>query len=106
MKVSEKLADIAALSLEAGCPVIFKRLIRASIMMADHDTDGELSRGIDEAEDREEDEEIGPDSEDNDEDEDVEGFAGFPMGALPYKERRRGPHHKDVGVGKPDWWNP
>jgi hypothetical protein len=40
------------------------------------------------------------------EDDDTEAFTGFPMGALPQKERLKGPHPKDVSLGKPDWWNP
>lgn len=105
MNISEKLADVAALVLEAGQPTLFKRLIHASVALAKakHDTDEELREGIEE--DSEEHEELYVDDFE-DEDEDVEGFVGLPVGALPHKERRRGPHPKDVGLAKPDWWNP
>ena len=99
MKVSERLSDVAALVLEQGQPALFKRLIRASIFVGKHDSDRELAEGLEEHEEE-------PIPEEEIDDEDVEGFAGFPAGALPYKERRRGPHPKDVGIAKPDWWNP
>lgn len=108
MNTSEKLADVAALVLEAGQPVLFKRLIHASVALAKHDTDEELREGIEE--DAEENEELYTsddlEDEDEDDDKDVVGFVGLPVGALPHKERRRGPHPKDIGVAKPDWWNP
>lgn len=107
MDVSEKLADVAALALEAGQPALFKRLIHASVLLAKHDTNEELQEGI--QEDREKNDDLyepDEDEDEEDEDEDFEAFVGLPVGALPYKERRRGPHPKDVGVAKPDWWNP
>lgn len=43
----------------------------------------------------------------SDDDDDVEGsFRGMPVGALPVKERRKGPRKQDIGIAKPDWWNP
>lgn len=110
MKISDRLDDIAALVLEQGQPELFKRLIRASVIVSKHNSDRELADGIehdhseDELTEVEDSEEVDDDEADDD---DVEGaFLGFPAGALPHKERRRGPHEKDVGVGKPDWWNP
>lgn len=49
-------------------------------------------------------EDEGEDSSSEEEPKDKEGF--FPVSALPIKERRKGPNPKDVGVAKPDWWNP
>ena len=34
----------------------------------------------------------------------TESDALFPSGALPHKERREGPHPKDVTPGKAEWW--
>lgn len=103
MNVVTRLSAVAAQALKRGQPSLFKRLIRASAVLAKHDTDEELADGIEE--------DHGgvhvEDSPEEDEDEDTEAlFRGFPAGALPIKERRRGPHPKDVAVGKPDWWNP
>ena len=107
MNVSERLKDIAALALEAGQPRLFKRLIHASVFAAEHDTDKELADALEQEEDAVDDEVVDEVVDDEVvDDEDVEAFAGFPSGALPHKERRRGPHPKDVGVAKPDWWNP
>jgi hypothetical protein len=105
VNVSDRLADIASLVLEAGQPVLFKRLIHASVVLAKHDTDEELREGIED--DSEENEELYVDDVDEDEpeDDDVEGFAGFPMSALGQRDRRRGPMEHEVSVGRPDWWN-
>lgn len=105
------------MALDRGHPLLFKRLTLLSehIARSDRtDTDLLLDEGLQEERsdeppaevvDADEDgEESLPESEEDDED--VEAFSGFPMGALPQKERRQGPHPKDVSVGKPDWWNP
>lgn len=105
MNTSDRLADIAAMVLEAGQPALFKRLIHASVVLSKHDTNKELDDGI--QDDREDNDELyADDAEDVDDDEDTEAFVGLPVGAIGHKERRRGPHPKDVGIAKPDWWNP
>lgn len=106
MHVTHQLEKIAALVLERGQPLIFKRLLRASIVLGKHDTNKELAEGIDRVRDEDfepDDDAVEDDLLEEDEAEDKEAY--FPMGALPVKERRRGPHPKDVGVARPDWWN-
>jgi hypothetical protein len=116
----DKLFRVASVALDRGQPSLFKRLAQVGehIARSDRtDTDGLLDEALQderadeppvEVVDADDDGKTEPpgDDEDRDEDEDVEGFAGFPMGALPQKERRKGPHPKDVGVARPDWWNP
>jgi len=122
----DKLLRVAALVLDRGHPTLFKRLslLGEHIARSDRtDTDELLDEGLQDERSDEPPTEVvdgdgdgdedAPDSDDEDdedhdeeEDDDVEGFSGFPMGALPQKERRQGPHPKDVSVGKPDWWNP
>jgi len=115
---SEKLFRIASVVLHRGHPTLFKRLVHLAEHVARSDrtdTDGLLDNALQEERedeppievvDSDGDGELEAPESDDEEDEDVEAFAGFPMGALPQKERRKGPHPKDVSVGKPDWWNP
>lgn len=117
--LSIKLSKIASLSLRRGQPSLFKRLTSLSMLLARSDrkdTDKLLSDSLLEERkdeppievvDADNDGELEPptsSTEDEADDDDVEAY--FPMGALPYKERRKGPHPKDVKPGKPDWWNP
>lgn len=117
---TEKLLHVASAALDRGHPGLFKRLsyVAEHLARSDRtDTDELLDDALQderadeppvEVVDSDEDglEEPPEDDLDNEDDTDVEAFAGFPMGALPQKERRKGPHPKDVSVGKPDWWNP
>lgn len=120
--LSEKLFRAASAALDRGQPGLFKRLSFVAEHIARSDrtnTDALLDDALQneradeppvEVVDSDDDGEKEPPGDDEDldkeEDEDTEAFAGFPMGALPQKERRKGPHPKDVSVGKPDWWNP
>tara|TARA_Y100000815_G_C12971657_1_gene360654 strand:- start:33 stop:383 length:351 start_codon:yes stop_codon:yes gene_type:complete len=115
IKVSLKLEKVAKVAHDRGYHVIARRLFRASVLLAATDTIKLIDDGL------EEDIESGnypfdeEESSSEDDDQEVEeaedddssaSFTGFPVGALPHKERRKGPHPKDVGVAKPDWWNP
>lgn len=117
MTVSLRLLKLARLVLDRGQPSLFKRLSLLSSRVARSDrtnTDLLLHEGLQEEDssDIEEDDTVEDfenleesDDEESDDDEDVEAFSPFPS-ALPQKERRQGPHPKDVSVAKPDWWNP
>lgn len=109
--LAQRLRLIASSAFDAGQFSVFKRLERLAATLAETDTDKQLDSGLsselsegDEPHDAPEDGEIA-DSDDDDDDKEA-GFEGFPAGALPYRERKRGPHPKDVKPGKPDWWNP
>lgn len=121
--LSKKLSKIAALSLERGQPSLFKRLSSLSILVARSDrtdTDKMLSDSLSQERgdeppievvdaDGDGELEVDDDDDDDDDDEDAEDSdkeAYFPMSALPQKERRKGPHPKDVKPARPDWWNP
>lgn len=110
-RLAQRLRAIASSAFDVGAFSAFKRLERLAVVMAETDTDKQLDSGLsselskgDEPHDAPEDGEVA-DSADDDDDTEA-GFEGFPAGALPYKERKRGPHTKDVKPGKPDWWNP
>lgn len=112
-QLAAKLFRIASVALDRGQPSLFKRIVFLGehIARSDRtDTDGLLDNAIqDERADEPPIEIVDADDDgerDLSEDDDVEAFSGFPMGALPQKERRKGPHPKDVSIGKPDWWNP
>lgn len=118
--LSKKIFRAASLVLDRGEVDLFKRLSAVGDHVARSDrtnTDSQLNNAIEdersdeppiEIVDADGDGKKEPPEEDQEEAEaeDVEGFTGFPMGALPQKERQKGPHPKDVSLGKPDWWNP
>jgi hypothetical protein len=110
--LARRLIRAAAFQLKAGNAAASARLfsIGREMLAADKtDTAKILEDGLDrekspDIEDEDDDED---DDEPDDEDDDVEGsFHGMPVGALPVKERRKGPRKQDIGIAKPDWWNP
>ena len=104
--LSTSLIRVAVSVLKRGDYALGVKVLK---MAAKFDTDSQLIEGIEEEEESGDfplsDEEV-EETEDAGEDpgEDTEG--NFPLGALPHKERKRGPHPKDVGIAKEDWWNP
>jgi len=112
MNLESRLLRVASLSLR--CPSVgfdlFKRIVAVSSLVAETNTDKMIEDAIEEERSDEPPIEIIDADEDGsetppEEDEDVEGFVGMPMGALPYKERRKGPRPQDVKPGRPDWWS-
>ena len=112
MNLESKLLHIASLSLRRACPnlSLFKRLVAVSTLVGETNTDKLIEDAIEhERADEPPIEVIDADDDgeaamEDAEDEDTEAFSGFPMGALPYKERKQGPRPQDVKPGRPDWW--
>lgn len=115
MTLELRLLKIASTLLRRSEPDtnLFKKIVAASLLVSETNTDKLIEDAVlDEREDEppieiidadDNGETVMSDAEDA-EDEDVEGFTGFPMGALPQKERRQGPRPQDVKPGRPDWW--
>jgi hypothetical protein len=110
--LARRLIRAAAFQLKAGNAPASARLfsLGKELLAADKtDTAKLLEDGLDK-EKSQDDADDGDDEDDDDvgeDDDDVEGaFHGMPVGALPVKERRKGPRKQDIGIAKPDWWNP
>ena len=115
MSLEARILRIASAVLRrpAAGPELFKRLVALSQRVAeDKKTETDTDKQIEEAIEEERSDEppietidVSYDEKDEEEPEDTEG-GYFPAGALPQKERRKGPRPQDVKPGRPDWWNP
>lgn len=113
--LSRKLEIAARHSLDRGHPSLFKRIASLSNLLLARSDRTDTDKMLEESLSKERsDEDFDEDDDDFDEDDDFDDSesddtdveAYFPMSALPQKERRKGPHPKDVKPGRPDWWNP
>lgn len=112
MTLNIRLLKIASTLLRRSEPntLLFKKIVAAATLLGETNTDKQIEDAVlDEREDEPPIEVIDADDDgetnmSDSEDDDIEGFTGFPMGALPQKERRQGPRPQDVKPGRPDWW--